>query len=199
MIQCLLAFFLMLPGVVFSKEDANTGKIKSATCAVCHGAEGISSNPQWPNLAGQHASYLDKQLHDFKPGNGRENAIMTPLIAGLSSEDFAAIAAYYGSLPKPHKGSVPEKYRKRGETLYKVGDAENHITACIACHGPKGDGNAQAGFPVLAGQHAPYTILQLQAFKTGKRANDFQEIMRDISARMSEEDITAIAHYLEGL
>jgi cytochrome c553 len=199
MIRCLIAFFLMLPSVVFSLEDINAGKIKSATCAVCHGAQGVSSNPQWPNLAGQHASYLDKQLQDFKPGNKREVATMTPMIASFSQEDLANISAYYASLPRAKKESTSEKYRKRGETLYKVGDSEKHITACIACHGPKGDGNKQAGFPVLAGQNALYTILQLQAFKTSKRANDLQEIMRDISARMSEEDITAIAHYLEGL
>ena len=83
--------------------------------------------------------------------------------------------------------------------MYRGGDFNKHITACIACHGPKGTGNAQAGFPSISGQHAAYTIQQLQDFKEGKRKNDLNSIMRDISARMSIEDMEAVANYIAGL
>lgn len=63
----------------------------------------------------------------------------------------------------------------------------------------KGSGNAQAGFPLLSGQHAAYTIMQLQAFKDGKRTNDLNQIMQDISSKMSPEDMEAVAYYIQGL
>jgi cytochrome c553 len=196
--KSLLALAICFPMVLYALGDPAAGKIKSTVCAACHGQEGISISPIWPNIAGQHASYLVKQLQNFKQDTDRNIPTMTPIAATLSEKDMEDLAAYYNRLP-PYKGKMLDKYRVRGEQLYRAGDAEKHITACIACHGPKGTGNAFAGFPLLAGQRAEYTILQLQAFKEGKRANDLQEIMRDISGRMSQDDIETIAHYLEGL
>lgn len=171
---------------------------KTAVCAACHGPQGVSSNPQWPNLAGQHARYLIKELHDFKTGTTRNAAAMTAVLADLNDEDIAELADFYSKKPIA-SGETPEKLLKRGELLYRGGDFAKHITACIACHGPKGTGNAQAGFPLLTGQHAEYTIQQLQAFKDKKRTNDLNAIMRDISARMSQEDMEAVAYYIQGL
>lgn len=196
--KSILALILYLPLLLHALGDPALGKTKSTVCAACHGSEGISVNPIWPNLAGQHATYLSKQLQNFKQGNDREIPTMTPFVNALTKADMEDLAAYYSQL-KPATGKMLDKYKLRGEQLYRAGDAEKHITACIACHGPKATGNAYAGFPRLAGQKAEYTILQLQAFKEGKRANDLQEIMRDISGHMSQDDIKAIAHYLEGL
>ncbi|KTD20940.1 cytochrome c4 [Legionella lansingensis] len=179
-------------------EQTNTVVEKTALCVACHGQQGISVNPQWPNLAGQHASYLLKQLKDYKNITTRNVPVMTAIVANLSDADMAALAEYYAKQPLG-EGATPEKYLKRGEQLYRGGDFKKHITACIACHGPRGTGNGQAGFPLLSGQHAPYTIQQLQAFKDKKRSNDLNAIMRDISERMSQEDMEAVAYYIQGL
>lgn len=171
---------------------------KTSLCIACHGETGISTNPVWPNIAGQHAQYLLKQLQDIKEGKTRNVPVMAAIVSGLSYNEMQELAQYYAQQARP-EGKTPKKYVQRGEELYRGGDFSQHITACIACHGPSGTGNEQAGFPLLSGQHAEYTILQLQAFKEKKRQNDLNAIMRDISARMSEEDMTAVAYYIQGL
>ena len=123
---------------------------------------------------------------------------MAGIIATLSEQDMADLAAYYAQQPI-HEGTTAKKYIKRGQQLYRGGDMTTHVTACIACHGPRGTGNAQAGFPVLSGQHAPYTISTLMAFKKKERTNDLNHIMQDISANMSQEDMEAVANYVQGL
>ncbi len=171
---------------------------KIALCASCHGTLGVSLNPDWPSLAGQHAGYLAKQMHDYKNASTRSAAMMTPMVSQLSDDDMTEIATYYASLPLA-KGKTSKKYQVRGDELYRRGDYNLHITACIACHGPQGTGNAQAGFPVLSGQQPGYTILQLLAFKDKSRRNDLNSIMRDIGGRMDRDDIEAVAYYLAGL
>ena len=172
--------------------------LKVQTCAACHGAQGISGNPEWPNLAGQHPSYLTKQLLDYKVEKTRKALIMTGIVASLSKKDIDFLSKYYATFARA-QGKTSKKYLAQGEKIYRTGDSTKGITACIACHGPKGDGNAEAGFPVMAGQRALYTIQQLQAFKSKTRQNDLNHIMRDISARMTEEDMAAVAYYMAGL
>jgi cytochrome c553 len=193
-----LAVILCVPLTVFAQEDVSAITTKALVCSACHGHEGISSNPQWPNLAGQHPQYFVKQLKDMKDNSVRDAPTMNALATTLSAQDMDDLAAYYAKMPQA-QGSTPKKFLQRGEQLYRGGDFGKRITACIACHGPKGTGNAQAGFPVLSGQHAAYTVLQLLAFKDGKRKNDLNHIMQDISSRMSQEDMEAVAHYIEGL
>ena len=195
-----MAFILALCNTfaVYPAGDYQAGQNKSTVCAACHGPKGISTNPIWPNLAGQHASYLTKQLHDFKQNHGRSAPTMTPMVANLSEQDMDDLAVFYSKQPLP-EGRTPSKYLKRGQELFRGGDFSKHITACIACHGPNGHGNAQAGFPILSGQHAAYTVLQLQDFKNNKRSNDLNSIMRDISARMSDDDMVAVANYVAGV
>lgn len=178
--------------------DFNAGEKKSIVCAACHGAQGVSSNPQWPNLAGQHVGYLIKQIQDYQRGHDRVGVVMTPMVAALTPQDIDDLAIFFQKQPLP-TGVTPKQYLQKGEQLYRGGDFEKHITACIACHGPKGTGNAQAGFPMLAGQHPEYMILQMQQFKNGQRRNDLNSIMRDISQRMSVDDMTAVAYYMAGL
>lgn len=171
---------------------------KTQTCAACHGQQGISSNPEWPSLAGQHAAYLRKQLIDYKKGENRQAMIMTGITANLSEKDIDFLAGYYATMSRV-EGETPQKYRVLGEQLYRNGDFDKGITACIACHGPQGTGNGEAGFPALSGQQALYTIQQLHAFKDKTRRNDLNHIMQDISGRMSDEDMAAVAYYIQGL
>ncbi len=195
-----IVFAVALFGTVATQAaaDLTIGLEKSKFCSACHGQQGISLNVEWPNLAGQHASYLIKQMQDYKKGVSRNEATMVAVMASFSEQDIADLAAFYAQQKLP-EGETPEKYLQRGKALYRGGDFTKHITACIACHGPKGSGNEQAGFPMLAGQHALYTLGQLQAFKAQKRTNDLNSIMRDISGRMSEEDMEAVAYYIQGL
>ena len=123
---------------------------------------------------------------------------MSPMAINLSEQDMEDLAIFYAKQPIP-QGKTAKKYLARGEQLYRGGDFSKHITACIACHGPKGTGNKQAGFPVVSGQHAAYTVLQLQAFKDKKRSNDLNSIMHDISVRMDTDDMDAVANYMAGL
>lgn len=192
----LLNLFLAFP--LFATGNVKAGKEKATVCAACHGQYGISPNPIWPNLAGQHASYTIQQLKDYKAGSERNNASMTGMVANLTPEDMADLAEFYQKQPLA-EGIASKEMLKRGEMLYRGGDFKKGITACIACHGPKGLGNAEAMFPVVSGQHAQYTVEQLQAFKNGKRKNDLNGIMRNIASHMSKEDMEAVANYMQGL
>lgn len=194
----LLAVFFASCTFSYAADVSEPIPSQATVCSACHGEKGVSVNPQWPNLAGQHALYLQKQLSDIQAGKTRDVPTMAGILNGLNEQDFKILANYYASQKRP-EGTTPEKFLKRGEQLYRGGDFNQQITACIGCHGPKGTGNAQANFPVLSGQHADYIVLQLQAFKEGKRSNDLNAIMRDISRRMSPEDMQAVAYYIQGL
>jgi cytochrome c553 len=214
--------FTSLPG--FSAEGAvQAGKEKTAACSGCHGADGNSAMPLFPKLAGQHPHYLVKQLQAFKDGS-RSDATMAPMAAGLSQQDMIDIAAYYAAekitanqmpeLPaddededeKPDAAALKAKQAQQGEKLqallkkgsdlYRNGDLEREVSACIACHGPHGEGNKPAGFPALKGQHADYVIKTLNDFKTGKRANNPENIMYMIAKKMTDEEIQAVAYHV---
>lgn len=193
-----LAILLCSPLIIYAQGNPQAGQNKAVVCAACHGQQGISMTPAWPNLAGQNEQYFVKQLKDIKVGKLRNVPTMTAIIANFTEQDMDDLASFYAKMPLT-EGSTLKKYVQRGEQIYRGGDFDKHIAACIACHGPKGTGNAQAGFPVLSGQKSAYTVMQLQAFKDGKRTNDLNHIMQDISGRMSPDDMEAVAHYIEGL
>ena len=176
------------------------GRATTATCATCHGQDGRSLNPAWPNLAGQHADYLEKQLHDLKKNQSRHvDEAMAPFIRELTDEDIQNIAEFYSKKPLPAGTHRLRRKNIRGEKLYREGDAKQHIMACATCHGVSAKGNGRPGFPSLTGQHIDYTIRQLEAFKTSDRQNDPGHIMQMVTAAMSPEDIHAIAYYLASL
>lgn len=177
----------------FAESELPQELDKARTCNACHGLE--SANPEWPKLAGQHASYLIKQLRDYKNNQTRQDPTMYAFVNSLNDQDIEDIARYYASLKPKACVSKSEKL-SHGEKIYKTGDLKKHITACIACHGPNGAGNAQAVFPALAGQNPNYTVNQLNAFKTKKRHNDINGIMHDISKRMNENDMQDVAEYI---
>lgn len=177
--------------------NAEAGKTKSATCAACHGADGNSVNPEWPKLAGQHPSYILKQLMNFKHDE-RVNPSMTPMAKPLSDEDMADLAAYFSSQVKK-AGEADQTKVALGEQIYKGGNNATGVAACAACHGPNGAGNPAANFPAINGQHSTYLKNQLYAFRKGERANDPGKMMRNIAAGMTDAEIEAVAEYMAGL
>ncbi len=201
LIVCLTLGF---SSVALAEGDAEAGKAKSATCAACHGMDGNSTVESQPKLAGQHAGYLAKQLREFKlaaqsgGAEGRNNPVMNGMAMGLSEQDILDLAAFYAG-QEAKEGSTPEDTIEKGQALYRGGDLERGITACIACHGPRGNGMNAAGFPDISGQHAAYLKTQLELFKSEDRANDLNGMMRDIAKKMTDEDIEVLSKYLGGL
>jgi len=191
---------LVLSGLVsfaVNASDIEAGKAKSASCAACHGADGNSVNPMWPTLAGQHASYLVKQLMDFKQGR-RENAVMAGMVAGLNDDDMKDLAAYFES-QAPKAVAFDGELIEKGENIYRGGITETQMAACMGCHSPSGQGNGPAGWPALRSQHPEYIVAQLQNFKSGSRANDAGGMMRNLVGRMSEAEMKAVAAYVAGI
>jgi cytochrome c553 len=152
----------------------------------------------WPRLAGQHADYITKQLADFKKGN-RKNPLMSAQAANLSEQDMADLAAYF-SQQSPAGDVAAKDSVLLGEHIYRGGNADDGIPACMACHGPNGSGNSAAKFPRLGGQHPEYVAAQLRAYRSGERENDGDsKVMRSIAAHMTDAEIDAIAQYAAGL
>ena len=195
----ILPIFLssIAPQLLFAQGDAAAGQAKSALCATCHGADGNSQLSINPKLAGQNASYLVKQLMDYKSG-ARANPTMTAMVAALTDQDVLDIAAWYSSQQVSLLGADPETL-ELGETLYRAGIKDLSVAACSACHSPTGNGNGPAGFPSLSGQHSEYTLLQLKAFRAGERQNDSSAMMRSVVERLTDKELEALASYVSGL
>ncbi len=193
-----MSALLAASGITMAAGDAEAGKTKSATCLACHMADGNSVNPEWPKLAGQHAAYLEKQIIEFKAGEVRNNALMAPMVASLSEQDAADLAAYFSSQTQT-TGKADPKLVEKGRKIYVAGIADKEVSACSSCHGPSGYGNPAANFPRVSGQHATYLANTMKDFRAGVRNNDPQGMMRDVVARMSDEEIAAVSSYLQGL
>lgn len=188
----------------FLGGNAEAGKAKAATCGACHGPDGNSSNPIWPKLAGQGAPYAYEQLKAFKLGmsdtkSGRMDPVMSAQAAALSDEDMRDLAVYFSTLEqKP--GVASEESIALAEPLYRAGDADRGIPACSGCHGPSGAGNPAAAYPKIGGQHADYTAKQLKAYRAGERKAGMNgQIMAEVAAKLTDEEIAALASYLNGL
>jgi len=175
--------------------DVKAGKNKSAMCASCHGADGNSPIAIYPKLAGQSASYIAKQLADFKSGE-RSDPVMAGMVAALSEEDMNDLGTFF-AVQKPTAGQGEGS--DVGQKLYFGGDANKGITACVACHGIKGKGMAQAGFPAIAGQNADYLKKQIVSFREGSRGNDRNNMMRNIAIKLSDSDIKELVNYMSSL
>jgi cytochrome c553 len=192
--------FLSLILINPAYSDVEKGRELSASCAACHGNDGISLNPVWPKLAGQNPKYLASQLHEFKkgPDGNRNNAVMYGIAVNLSDQDIEDLSEYYSSL-KSSVGLTKDEYLELGRNIYRGGNMEIKMQACISCHGPNGQGNYAAAIPMLSGQHAQYTYQQLKNFQTSVRSNDYNKMMRNIVHRMTDEEMKAVASYIEGL
>jgi cytochrome c553 len=179
--------------------SAEAGQSRSVTCAACHGPDGNSANAAWPSIAGQNAPYILKQLQAYKSGS-RSDPLMTSQAMPLSEQEMRDLAVYYASQNAAPKAVAAPETVNKGEALYRGGDLENRIAACLACHGPTGRGNPAAAYPLLKGQHATYTATQLRNYASGQRKSDGPtRVMRDIAARLEEDDILAVASYIQGL
>jgi cytochrome c553 len=185
------------PDLAKAKQTAET------VCVACHGADGNSAVPVNPNLAGQGAEYISRQLQHFKAGI-RVNPVMLGMTAALTPDDMVALGIYF-SQQKPKNGSAKDaQLVEAAQTLFRAGDGANSLPACAACHAPNGAGMPK-NYPRLAGQHADYTYAQLKAFKAGERGNDKDgkdtqgRIMGTIAQHMSDTQMKALADYMAGL
>jgi len=182
--------------------NADAGKNKSAMCVACHGVDGNSAIAMYPKLAGQSASYIAKQLADFKLGmtsggkEGRADPVMGGMTMALSEQDMADLGAYFAS-QTISAGS--DTTNETGKKLYLGGDASRGVTACVACHGVFGKGMDKAGFPAVAAQNGAYIKAQLEKFRDGSRANDNASMMRKIAIRLEDKDIEALTQYIASL
>lgn len=203
-------FFAILPIVLFAyalAPDANgaeatpgEGSAKAAVCGGCHGMDGNSVVPNFPKLAGQQSEYLAKQLVDFKSG-ARTDAMMAGMVAGLSEEDIKAVTAWFAAQPVVTPMLRPP-HSSLGEELFQRGNAARGIAPCAACHGTHGmgyPGFMPGGVPAVAGQHPAYSSKQLRAFRAGSRSNDRNGMMRQVTSKLSDEEIDAVAAYLAEL
>lgn len=190
-----VAIVTSTPAKALYAGDVKAGQEKSVMCASCHGADGNSPIAIYPKLAGQSASYVAKQLADFKSGD-RKDPIMAGMVAALSQKDMDDLAAYF-AVQTPTAGQAEGS--DAGHKLYFGGDANKGITACVACHGVTGKGMVQAGFPSLAGQNADYLKKQIASFRDGSRGNDRNNMMRNIAIKLSDSDIDELVNYMSSL
>lgn len=194
----------MIASIASAEESASRGKQLTAVCTACHGEDGNSPAATFPSIAGQGEAYLLKQMRDMKEKNDDGNFIRNPgAMAGIldtvPDEDLVDLAAYYAS-QTPAGGAAKADLVALGEEIYRAGIKRKSITACSACHSPRGIGVDAAKFPALAGQWPEYTEAQLKAFRTGLRHNDGEaRMMRSIAMDLSDEEIAAVASYIYGL
>ena len=185
--------------VATAAGNAQAGQAKSTTCLACHGVDGNSANPEWPNLAAQHASYVQRELKAFKSGE-RQNPLMSPMAATLQDQDMEDLGAFFASQTLRATGETEPSKLQLGQRVYRSGSQVNGgVPSCAGCHGPVGAGNPGASYPRIGGQHATYVAAQLRAYKAGTRMTDPNQIMRTIAGKLSEQEIDAVASYVQGL
>ena len=179
-----------------AKPDLVKGEASfTAVCAACHGADGNSAIAANPKLSQQHPEYLVKQLQEFKSGK-RNNAIMKGFATALSDDDMRNIAYWLTSKPAKAGFAKDKDLVAMGERIYRGGIADRQIAACAGCHSPNGAG-IPAQYPRLSGQHADYTVSQLNMFRDGSRSNSLQ--MTQVAAKLNDKEIKAVADYIAGL
>ncbi len=193
---------LLLIGVLFAADaasappgNADAGAQNAFSCAACHGFDGNSSSPEFPNLAGQDAEYIAAQLQAFKDGQ-RANQIMLGMAAALSPQDMRDIAAHFaGQKPQsPTAGAAPSA---AGAKLFHDGNPEHGVPACATCHGVDGRGIPGTA-PRLAGQQPQYLSNVLGAWQAGASwgTSAQAQIMQPIARKLSAADVSALAHYI---
>lgn len=200
LLQFAVGLTLLVSLPVLAVGDADAGQGKAAICAACHGADGNSVVPNWPKIAGQHAAYTERQVGLIKSGD-RPVPEMVGIVASLSEQDIADIAAYF-SAQTTAPALADEALVATGQKLFRAGNPATDVPACMSCHGPAGKGNPLAGYPSLAGQHAAYTGKMLTGFRAGSMWGDDDsnsKIMTEVAQRLTDGEIKAVASYLQGL
>lgn len=187
-----MKWFILFIGFLYSSCIQAQVSEKLALCVTCHGKDGIAIQKSWPNLNGQSARYMLKQLQDYKSGR-RISPLMQAYAKLLDDQEMLKLVQYYANLPASTSKKV------YNPSIYHRGNIQKRIPACSACHGPQGLGNDYAKFPRLVGQNSEYIILQLDAFKNHQRQNDPYHMMQDISTRMSKKAILEYSKAIEAL
>ena len=190
--------FAMLAAVAGSAhaDDAKRAEeIVQGKCFICHGADGESSSPVFPRLAGQNAAYVARQLADYKAGR-RRSSTMQPMVEDLAPADFAALGSWYATRPTHVHKVEDEELSQVGRFVYNRGNPYSGVAACSTCHGPAGHGTDQ--LPRLAGQHAQYVENQLKQFNKRERTND-NAVMHTIASKLTELETHAVAEYIATL
>lgn len=181
--------------------DAVAGEAKAAVCAACHTVDGNSIDPQYPKIAGQHEQYIAQQLAMFKSGQ-RANPIMLGMTATLSEQDMADLGAYFAN-QQATPAIADEAFVAAAQPIYRGGDAKRGIPACMGCHGPDGRGNPLSLYPSITAQHAQYTADLLRRYRDGAVYGDPADarakIMSQVAAKLSDNEIEALASYIQGL
>ncbi len=181
-------------------EDATVrrGAVLARTvCGGCHGVDGKSAAPdQFPNLAGQYAAVIFKELRDFRSGD-RQSPFMQPIAQTLKDQQMADVAAYYAAQPSVEIPGVTGSTSARIEYLVRDGDPNRAIPPCEACHGS--DRSGPEGAPVLSGQSVDYLEQQLKSFSDHQRHNDVFERMRLIGGQLTAQEMHELAVYYHRL
>ncbi len=185
---------------IISSGDAFRGLLLARRCSHCHGDEGFSSVPAFPNLAGVDRLSFWKQMEDFRSAK-RTSPIMQTIAEGTSARDSADLAAYYAMLPtasdpqdkRAFPQAMPDPTRaSMAIRLIVFGDGQRGLPPCQSCHGPVSYVN---GAPPLATQNATYLEQQLEHFANGSRTNDINVRMRSIARQLTPEEKAAVSEY----
>lgn len=202
MIRALVCAAALVGASAQAQDLAKAQALANQICVACHAADGNSIAAANPKIAGQFPEYLNKQLVDFKAQGGkkpaRESAIMAGIVANLSEGDMKSLSAFYAAQKLRPSAATDKKLASVGEKLWRGGNPATGVPACSGCHGPAGAG-IPSQYPRIAGQFADYVAAQLKAFKDGARANDPNGMMRGVAARMTDQEMRAVAEYAAGL
>jgi len=207
---CLTAAFLFAGTTAYANDTAEeikqrigtgnpvVGKTRSELCQGCHGEFGLSVEDLIPNLAGQYANYIAKQLRNFQTG-ARTHQIMSAMATTINDAELTDIAAYFASQKKMQgngKGDNPV-----AKNLFLKGDASRNIPPCMSCHGENGKGKAPniSTYPVIGGQHKSYLRAQLQHWRSGERSNSPDGVMNKVAKSLTDAEIESLTDYLSGL
>ena len=167
------------------------------TCTACHGVNGRSVSPTFPNLAAQSASYLEAQLHAFKNQTRADpdaQAYMWGMASQLNDGSISALATYFSKQAPAQGVSGHATLIARGKQVYTEGVPAQQITPCVSCHGSHAEGSGP--FPRLAAQHAPYLLKQLLVIQSALRT---APVMHGIIKDLNREQMEAVAAYLESI
>jgi cytochrome c553 len=190
------ALLLLLAALPLHAADlVKAEEIVMGRCFICHGANGESSSPAFPRLAGQNAAYVVRQLGDYQSGK-RKSSTMQPMVEGLSGADMQALGAWFEQQATQAHAVADPELADVGRFVYRRGNPFSGVAACATCHGQDAQGTAT--LPRLAGQHAQYTENQIKQFNRRERTND-NAVMHGIASQLSELETKAVAAYLSGL
>jgi cytochrome c553 len=206
LVAAILAAGLLISAVARSAEelksdvtDAQKATLQKTieTCGVCHGVNGRSVSPTFPNLAAQTAPYIELQLHAFKDQTRADpdaQAYMWGMASQLNDAAISGLAAYFSKQPAAVGTGRSGSLNAQGKQIFMEGVPARQIPACASCHGAQAQGNGP--FPRLAGQHAPYLLKQLLVIQSVLRT---APVMHGVIKDLTRDQMQAVVAYLESI